>query len=128
MPHICIKCKTEYEEGSPNLLSGCVKCGSRFFALVRTVEQASEELQEKEVKLQDMPSSDRSELDEILGDKDLKEFYVETIRVIDHGIYEIDVDALMKKEPIIVKQGTVYSINFPSIFLTLEKKSKVKKA
>ncbi len=126
MPHICIKCKTQYEEGSPTLLSGCTECGSRFFALVRTVEKASEKVPEEEVKLKDMPISDRSELDEILGDRDLKEFYVETIRIVSPGVYEINVDALMKKEPIIIRQGTVYTINFPSVFLTLERKGKVK--
>lgn len=44
-------------------------------------------------------------------------FGIETIRVPKDGVYEINIDALMKKKPIIVlERGKVYFIHLPSVF------------
>jgi len=44
-------------------------------------------------------------------------FGIETIRVPREGVYEINIDALMQKRPIIVlEKGTVYFIHLPSVF------------
>ena len=44
-------------------------------------------------------------------------FGIETIRMPRDGVYEINIDALMKKKPIIVlESGNVYFIHLPSAF------------
>jgi predicted nucleic acid-binding Zn-ribbon protein len=49
-------------------------------------------------------------------------FGIETVRVPRDGVYEINIDALMKNKPIIVlERGNVYFIHLPSAFHTREK-------
>ena len=44
-------------------------------------------------------------------------FGIETVRVPRDGVYEINIDALMKKRPVIVlERGNVYFIHLPSAF------------
>jgi predicted nucleic acid-binding Zn-ribbon protein len=44
-------------------------------------------------------------------------FGIETVRVPRDGVYEINIDALMKNKPIIVlERGNVYFIHLPSAF------------
>lgn len=44
-------------------------------------------------------------------------FGIETIRIPKDGVYEINIDALMRKKPIIVlERGKVYFIHLPSVF------------
>jgi predicted nucleic acid-binding Zn-ribbon protein len=45
------------------------------------------------------------------------EFGIETVRIPREGVYEIDIDALMKKQPLIIlEKGRVYFIHLPSVF------------
>lgn len=56
MPHQCLKCGTIFEEGSPQLLKGCPKCGgNRFFFTKEPLDQ-----QERE-KIQDQVGKDFNE-------------------------------------------------------------------
>jgi predicted nucleic acid-binding Zn-ribbon protein len=49
-------------------------------------------------------------------------FGIETVRVPREGVYEINIDALMKKRPVIVlERGNVYFIHLPSAFEAKEK-------
>ena len=34
MPHQCVKCKTYYDDGAKELLSGC-ECGARLFFFIK---------------------------------------------------------------------------------------------
>lgn len=44
-------------------------------------------------------------------------FGIETVRVPRKGVYEINIDALMKNEPVIImERGSVYFIHLPDIF------------
>jgi len=46
-----------------------------------------------------------------------QKFGIETIRVPREGVYEINIDALLQKRPIIVlEKGRVYFIHLPSVF------------
>lgn len=48
-------------------------------------------------------------------------FGIETVRVPKDGVYEINIDALMKKRPVIVlERGQVYLIHLPLLFEELE--------
>jgi predicted nucleic acid-binding Zn-ribbon protein len=45
------------------------------------------------------------------------EFGIETVRVPKEGVYEINIDALMKRRPLIIlEKGRVYFIHLPSLF------------
>lgn len=46
-----------------------------------------------------------------------KKFGVETIKIPKEGVYEINIDALMKKRPLIIlEKGRIYLIHLPSAF------------
>lgn len=50
-------------------------------------------------------------------------FGIETIRVPKDGVYEINIDALMKNQPVIVlERGQIYVIHLPEVFETVGKK------
>jgi predicted nucleic acid-binding Zn-ribbon protein len=51
------------------------------------------------------------------GIKEREKFGIETIRIMKEGVYEINIDALMKKRPLIIlEKGKVYLIHLPSAF------------
>lgn len=50
----------------------------------------------------------------------------EVINVVETGVYEIDVQAIMEGKPIIVQQDGTYLIHLPSLFERLDKKKKRK--
>lgn len=85
MPHRCTRCGTVYEDGSEEILKGC-KCGNRYFLYSKKItDQEAEELKTK------------NHVREVGED----EKGIWNIKVKD-GMYELDVDSLMKQEPIIV--------------------------
>ncbi len=112
MPHKCIRCGKIFEDGDNTLLKGC-ECGSVFFMYLRTsedvkyMEQMERELKAKETSL---------EIELKKGMKKRK-FGVETIKSPTKGIYEINLDALMKKKPLIIlEKKRAYIIHLPSVF------------
>lgn len=51
MPHQCLKCGKIFEEGSPQLLKGCSKCGgNRFFYTKKPLDDKERNTKIKEVK------------------------------------------------------------------------------
>lgn len=138
MSHKCVRCGTVYEDDDASILRGCPKCGSIFFLYIKTAEdieritKLQEELKQKETTLEkelakkieerkaevkveekvevEKPRVERPKVEEI-------KFGIETIRVPREGIYEINIDALMKKRPVIIlERGHVYFIRLPSVF------------
>jgi len=96
MPHKCTKCGRIYKDGDEALLRGC-KCGNRRFYYLRKVPR------KKEKKNDDLSN----------------------IKVILDGVYEIDVDSLMKNKPVIVsKEEGRYLVSIASIFKNLKNKRK----
>jgi len=48
-----------------------------------------------------------------------KKFGIETLKIPKEGVYEINIDALMKKRPLVIlEKGQVYIIHLPSAFET----------
>ncbi len=129
MSHKCIRCGAMYEDGDATILRGCPACGSIFFLYIKApedlekVEKIERELKkrdttlEKEIKKQiekkveeEKKVKPKREVEEI-------KFGVETIRIPKEGIYEINLDALMKSRPVIVlERGKVYFVHLPSVF------------
>lgn len=68
---------------------------------VEVEEEIKEEIKAKKVK----PKKRR------------KKFGIETVRIPKEGVYEIDIDALMKRRPLIIlEKGRIYLIHLPSAF------------
>jgi predicted nucleic acid-binding Zn-ribbon protein len=85
----------------------------------KTVED-TRYLAEMEAELKDKETTLEKELDK--GIKKQK-FEIETIKSPAEGIYEINIEALMKKRPLIIlEKGRAYIIHLPSVFERFEKK------
>ena len=115
MVHKCLKCGAVYNDDDESILNGCKKCGSIFFMYLKNAKDVKEYKRIKE-KLE------RKEVDLEKEVTKVQKFGVETIRIPKDGVYEINVDALMRKEPLIVlvKSGT-YFVYLPSVFEKFKK-------
>ena len=117
MPHKCLRCGKIYENNDSSILKGC-KCGSVFFMYYRAIED-TQYLTDMEEELKVKDTTLEKELDK--GIKKRK-FDIETIRSPVEGIYEINIQALMKKKPLIIlEKGRAYIIHLPSVFEKYEK-------
>lgn len=145
MSHKCVRCGSIYEDNDASILRGC-KCGSIFFLYmkdqqdVQEFQQIQEELHTKDTTLEQELSKQieekkeiekevKAEVEEVHAPKEVKKeivkegikerekFGIETIRIMKEGVYEINIDALMKKRPLIIlEKGKVYLIHLPSAF------------
>ncbi len=118
--HRCVRCGTIYPDTDNSIMQGC-KCGSHFFFFVKTKEEAlqvdrmEDELKQKETSLE---SEIVKKIKKIKGRKRIpKKFAIETVRIPEEGVYEINIDALMKKKPLIIleKKG-IYIIRLSTAF------------
>ncbi len=103
MPSKCLKCGKEYENNSPELLYGC-DCGARVFIFLKQDE-----------KITDFQYNAAASLNETTSTPIVIKFEAENIAVLKKGSYAMDINSLMKGEPVVVKnlQG-VYYLEFPS--------------
>lgn len=115
MVNKCVRCGAVYDDLDNSIINGCPKCGSVFFLYIKTDKDALE-FQKIEKELKTKKTSLEKELEKA-------KFEVETIRMPKEGVYEINVDALMKKEPLILlSRGTTYFVYLPSVFEKFQKK------
>ncbi|HIJ99599.1 TPA: hypothetical protein H1011_02130 [archaeon] len=123
--HKCLKCGEKFEEDDVPVVSGC-SCGGRMFLLLRgdedeeRADEIYEELSEKIEEIKELPET-QEEKPEKSPDKtpetENPKFGVETIRIKRPGVYEINIEALMKGRPIVVRQREgSFIISLPSIF------------
>ena len=131
MSHKCVRCGNLYEDNDPSILRGCNQCGSVFFLYIKNAEdekqinELQEELKTKETTLEEEITKrveEKVEEEKKTGKKrgieEIK-FGIETVRIPKEGVYEINIDALMKKRPLIIlERGKVYFIHLPSVFET----------
>ena len=142
--HQCLKCKKYYEDEEVPILEGC-ECGGHIFLFVKQpqdVDRADKIYEEIETKIREL-ELEQVEGEKGQGQQELttspaeyekdspgkyaaarkavqaekRKFGIETIRVKDIGVYEINLDALMKGHPIVVlSKGGSYIISLPSVF------------
>jgi predicted nucleic acid-binding Zn-ribbon protein len=79
--NICNKCGTELE--GEDLINGCPKCGSKLFKFVNT-NTAKKNLKNKK-------SEDR-------GESSLSKDSIESVKVEDRGVYELNLNHLLAGE------------------------------
>ena len=118
--HQCVKCSHMYEDGSKTLLSGCEKCGGKFFFYInkKSLEKA------KEIT-RDLSDEQKREIEEdvleILGDKNDDMPVVldlETINILEPGKYELDLVDMFKGKPLVYRlEEGKYVIDIASSFL-----------
>lgn len=148
MPHKCLKCGNIYQDNDGSILKGCTKCGSIFFLYMKTGEEAQtikemqQELQTKnisleqelakqiEVKKTEMKRAEtqaEKQIERVVAKEKIRaakkisrsKFGIETVRIPREGRYEINLEGLMNKRPLIIlEQGKVYLIHLPSAFET----------
>ena len=110
MPHKCVRCGKEYEDGSAELMKGC-SCGARVFVYSKPEQGAPVIATEEDARALE------KELEPMARDKPVSiQWNVENVRVLEKGLYELDVKSLMQGDPIVVKTDKeVYFVRFPAL-------------
>jgi predicted nucleic acid-binding Zn-ribbon protein len=129
-----VRCGAIYQDNDSSILRGCVKCGSIFFLYLRDQQdevramEIEKELEAKETsleeelkkKIEEKKEEEKTEAGKKKVEKKKErkvEFGIETVRIPREGVYEINLDALMQKKPLIIlEKGKVYFIHLPSVF------------
>lgn len=135
MSHKCVRCGNTFQDDDPSILRGCNSCGSIFFLYLKTpqdaqqIEEIQKELQAKDTTLETELAKQIEKRKEEIKKEDVKKkvkpekkfreikFGIETLRIPREGLYEINIEALMKKKPLVIlEKGKVYLIHLPSAF------------
>ena len=99
--HKCTKCGTEYETEELVNMKGCAKCGSTLFIFSKTKKLGNITLDDE--KINAIEQKIKNNPNEILAD----------VKVIDNGIFSININTLSKDKPIVVEgEEGVYFIKF----------------
>jgi predicted nucleic acid-binding Zn-ribbon protein len=117
MPHRCMNCGKIYEDDSDELIDGC-ECGSSLFMYEKDAEpsKSESELQEEKEKVESDIRGMIQEGEEKRGNIKI-EFDLDSIKVKDEGVYELNISRLLNEMPLIIsKDEGVYHIDLPSAF------------
>lgn len=121
MPHRCMNCGEEYGEDAEALIEGCEECGSTLFLYEKdtgeTETMDTEELQEeKQSVMEEIDKFIRDVKSKVEPSDDLA-FDLQSITVMEDGVYEIDLGKLLDEIPLIVeiKDGS-YRLHLASVF------------
>jgi predicted nucleic acid-binding Zn-ribbon protein len=130
MPHKCTKCGREYKDGSTEILKGCASCGGKKFLYVKEEELYRDVLEEKSIE--EIATETKEEVLEVVAEpKKEVEMYdrVETIRIVEPGTYELNIEKMAKGDERIISVGKegVYNIDLLSFVKDDKKKKKGKK-
>lgn len=130
MSHKCVRCGNLFEDNDASILRGCPNCGSIFFLYIKNQEDLKK-LEEIEKELKEKDTSLEKEIEKKVEEKKKEvkkgkikrkiKFGIETVRIPREGVYEINLDALMKSRPLIVlEKGKIYFVHLPSAFEELD--------
>lgn len=127
MPHRCMNCGKRYDDGADELIQGC-ECGSSLFLYKKSFDDEEEARDTEE--LQEEKETVMEEIDNFIKDVKSKvkpssklEFDLESIKVQEDGVYQINLRKLLDEVPLIVevKEGN-YHIHLASVFSKGENK------
>lgn len=110
-----MNCGKTYEDDSEELLNGC-ECGSSLFMYENEEQMDEKELEKEKDKIQDdveeMIASGEEERENIK-----LQFDLDSIKVQEEGVYNINVSRLLKEVPLVIEKNEgVYKIHLPSAF------------
>ena len=115
MPHKCTNCEHIFEDGSVDILNGCPNCGWNKFLYVpaKPVVEDATDADTKDATDAEMQSDKVEEKKEAVPDME-----VESIRILEKGSYELNLESLLEREEIImsVKEDGRYLVHLPSVF------------
>jgi predicted nucleic acid-binding Zn-ribbon protein len=112
MPHKCIRCGHVFGDNDSSILKGC-ECGSVFFMYLKTPEDVKR-MEEMELELEEKETTLEAELTKGI---EKQKFGIETIKSPKEGVFEINLDALMERKPLIIlEKKKAYIIHLPSVF------------
>ena len=112
MPHKCTNCEHIFEDGSADILNGCPNCGWNKFLYV-----PAKPATETETDAEDTDAEIQS--DKVEEEKEtVPDMEVESIRILEKGSYELNLESLLEREEIImsVKEDGRYLVHLPSVF------------
>jgi Zn-ribbon containing protein len=154
MPHRCTKCGAVYSDGNSVILTGCPACKWNKFLYVKDedagteteiVEILSPEKEDWHIKEDDWDIEERMKeakpIDSVLEDidraldsddvnnKEMDPDRLDSIRILDMGSYELNLDSIMRKEEIVVaiRQDGQYAIDLPQMLQQKPEKTGKKK-
>lgn len=117
-----MNCGNRYDDEAEELIQGC-ECGSNLFLYKKQFEEDEEEAPDQE-ELQEKKETVMEEIDKFIQDvkskvrpSDKLKFDLESIKVKEDGVYEINLRKLLDEVPLIVevKEGN-YHIHLASVF------------
>ncbi|WP_414837443.1 Zn-ribbon domain-containing protein [Candidatus Nanosalina sp. VS9-1] len=115
MPHRCMNCGEVFEDDSDKLIDGC-DCGCSLFMYESDPEKSESELNEEKEKVESDIQDMIIEGEEERGNIQI-EFDLDSIKVKDEGVYELNISRLLNEMPLIIsKSEGVYHIDLPSAF------------
>jgi len=112
MPHKCTNCEHVFEDGSVDILNGCPNCGWNKFLYV-----PAKPATETETDAEDTDAGVQSDKVEEAKDA-VPAMEVESIRILEKGSYELNLESLLEREEIIMsmKEDGRYLVHLPSVF------------
>lgn len=139
MPHQCLHCGQVFETLTDEILfTGCPGCGKKKFTLTNkpmTDEERMELLGRREGEIRELL---RKNMEKAVPAQATKEDSVEVqdeewvglssveapevIKVVESGVYEINIEKLLDDSPIIINRDGSYMVYLPSIFKRKKKK------
>lgn len=118
MPHKCLNCGKILDEDSDELMTGCNNCGYNLFVYQDEGEDISQEKRDNIVKdVEEFMDKLEDEEETKKRVQEAFEFDLESIKVLEEGVYEINLRKLLEEVPLIIeiKEGSYY-IHLPSLF------------
>lgn len=106
MPHKCTKCGREFKDGTTDILKGCPSCGGKKFLYIKPEEVHRDILEEK--KIEDVVDENKDSIFELKSsDNEEIEIYdrIESIRVLNPGSYELNLEKLAKSDEMVMQIG-----------------------
>jgi predicted nucleic acid-binding Zn-ribbon protein len=122
MPYRCVHCSEIYNDGSKEILTGCAKCGRKFFFFIKKEKllEIGAEKSEELVLDEDEKQQIETDVREIAGikDEDSPVFLdFESVKVMKSGKYLLDLPKLFSGKPKIYQlEDGKYIIDFSSGF------------
>ncbi|KAF5415338.1 MAG: hypothetical protein C5S48_05945 [Candidatus Methanogaster sp.] len=114
MPHKCTNCEHIFEDGSVDILNGCPNCGWNKFLYVpaKSVTETETETDAEDTDAGMLPDKVEAEKEAV------PDMEVESIRIIEKGSYELNLESLLEREEIILsmKEDGRYLVHLPSVF------------
>ena len=124
MPHQCVRCNKMYEDGSPELLTGCTECSGKFFFFIK-----KEHLEKVQEQIQELTTEEKVQIEQdvidIVQPEDDRPVILdlECINVISPGKFEIDIRQLLQGQPVVYKmEDGKYMVDIASSLQIKKKK------